>query len=114
MDGTPTVLSPGNQLAKNRQSEAPLVENLRRVEAEHDVARGQRYEVSTAVTPSAVRGVMLTAVAFDQQSVADDEVDASDTRDVDLRAQADMGIHCSHSKGGLESRLGSRVKERDE
>lgn len=114
MDRPPTMLTSGHQLAQHRNGQPPLVKDLGCVEAENDVARGQGHQVSTSVPSPAVLSVMLAAVTFDHQAIADQEIDAADAGDLHLRPHTDADIDGADSKGRLQSGFGARIEERYE
>src|SRR3990170_2328876 len=93
----------------------PIPDHLVVVKSKADEGKPGENRVTPEVSSALVRfAVMLVAIDLDDQPVADDEVDATDTGDLHLRSHLDAQAQHSVTKEGFRSRVGVAVRSLEE
>lgn len=91
-----------------REHHIPAMHNILIGQPNHQKPQPDRDSVPGTVR-LVLRQVVLTAIGFDDEAIADEEVDAPDTRNLDLTLQSDSGGPQSQSDHRLRTRLASGV-----
>ncbi len=105
----PQVLASANERENLYLDEPPLVHHLSVTGADHEVATCHQGSIARSILLEIV--VPLAAVHFEDESVADQEIDATDPVDHNLAAYPDVAAAEGEARQRLDPRFGVPIVE---